>query len=433
MRLRGRPAIYLWLAAGLFIVYGTSLPFRFVADPAFAREKLAHVPLAVFAVTDARRGLSLPDMVQNILLFVPFGIFGVRTLGRRWHALQSIAIVTGLGFALSVFVEALQLFTIDRSSSLNDVVMNTTGALIGAIVAPLAARSLRETVELFRAYGLGATARSLYPLVVATALLCVAAWHPFDVALNLGGMWSDVKRLLVDPMQAGAFRDQPADALRYALFAVAAVRWLRDVGSGRPALLAGCVTMMAACLLEGSQVFLQSRAPGLEDVLVGMAGGWAGAAAAVSPIRRWAPMRIAAVVIVLAWVAAAIFLLTPFEWMEVRRPFHWLPFEGYYRQSSATTVSNVIEIIMAFFPVGFVLARARRGSIAWPLVAALTVAMMWPLEFLQGWTRDRVPDVTGIGIAVLGSLLGTWMAGPVREQFCRDLSSKKDSRPRSAA
>ena len=55
----------LWLAAALFIVYGTSLPFEFVADPQHALDKLSRVPMAVFEPVSTRRGLSIPDMVQR--------------------------------------------------------------------------------------------------------------------------------------------------------------------------------------------------------------------------------------------------------------------------------------------------------------------------------------------------------------------------------
>ena len=67
-------------------------------------------------------------MVQNVLLFVPFGAFGALALANRWRVLTATAVVTLLGLALSTFVEALQLFTFDRTSSLNDVAKNTAGA-----------------------------------------------------------------------------------------------------------------------------------------------------------------------------------------------------------------------------------------------------------------------------------------------------------------
>ena len=408
---------HLWLLSALFIVYGTSLPFRFVPDSSYALDNLSRVPLAVFAPIDVNDRLSLPDMAQNVFLFLPFGVFGYLSIGRTRRLAVSVATVTLLGLALSLFVEGLQLFTVDRRTSLNDVVTNTAGAFIGALLAPATAQATRRLLEGFRASGLAATAGSLYPLIVSSALLALAAWHPFDVTLDPGGIWADVKRLIVDPFQAGALGDEGADALRYALFGAAAAGWLTEVGVRRPSVAAGLAGTAAAFLLEASQLPLDSRMPGGKDALIGAAGAWAGAMAAASSMRRWPPTRIALVVVVLAWAGGAMILLSPFDWAESRRPFGLAPFFGYYSRSFDQALSHVIEVALAFFPIGFAIARVTPRSMAWLSALVSAFLLAWPLEYLQAWTLTRVPDVTDVGVAMLGALTGAWTGSAVRDRF----------------
>src|SRR5262245_47606967 len=122
-----RVARRIWLGWALFVVYGSAAPFRFVPDLAFASAKLAEVRLQPW------RGL-LDDDLANLLLFAPFGFFGL--IGSRIRSTPArLALVGGLAASLSLAIETLQLFTIDRFSSVDDVAANTLGPLAGAAIA----------------------------------------------------------------------------------------------------------------------------------------------------------------------------------------------------------------------------------------------------------------------------------------------------------
>jgi hypothetical protein len=58
----------------LFILYGSFLPFRFSDDPEFVRSQLTRFFTPPYE--HGVRKFSLPDVVSNILLFVPFGFSG---------------------------------------------------------------------------------------------------------------------------------------------------------------------------------------------------------------------------------------------------------------------------------------------------------------------------------------------------------------------
>ena len=75
------------------------------------------------------------DVIENVLGFMPFGfvLCGLFALSRpKWKA---ILIATCLGGLLSLIVETLQYYIPRRDSSWTDVITNTTGTLLGALLA----------------------------------------------------------------------------------------------------------------------------------------------------------------------------------------------------------------------------------------------------------------------------------------------------------
>ena len=73
--------------------------------------------------------LGLLDILLNIILFVPLGV-GLRLLGRSWR--QALF----LGAVLSLGIETAQYFAIPgRDAALGDVLTNSAGAALGALLA----------------------------------------------------------------------------------------------------------------------------------------------------------------------------------------------------------------------------------------------------------------------------------------------------------
>lgn len=78
----------------------------------------------------------LSDSISNLILFTPFGMILNTMLGqrqiRRGHRFW---LVLGLALCLSVTVETLQFYSATRQSDIDDVITNSLGALMGAILA----------------------------------------------------------------------------------------------------------------------------------------------------------------------------------------------------------------------------------------------------------------------------------------------------------
>ena len=71
--------------------------------------------------------LGMLNLAGNVLMFVPVGL--IAPLALRW----GVGRVVTCAFALSVAIEGIQL-VLGRSSDVDDVILNTLGALIGAAI-----------------------------------------------------------------------------------------------------------------------------------------------------------------------------------------------------------------------------------------------------------------------------------------------------------
>ncbi len=70
------------------------------------------------------------EWISNVVMFVPFGFLLFFVLPTRLRLLSVMC-----GFCASSFIESVQLLMPERTSSWWDIVANTLGALLGALVA----------------------------------------------------------------------------------------------------------------------------------------------------------------------------------------------------------------------------------------------------------------------------------------------------------
>jgi hypothetical protein len=76
------------------------------------------------------------DFIINLFGFMPFGFFFSALLFRRRgkFPIYFILIAGSAGFLLSLFIEVAQAWLPSRYSSIDDLILNTTGALLGAML-----------------------------------------------------------------------------------------------------------------------------------------------------------------------------------------------------------------------------------------------------------------------------------------------------------
>jgi len=124
-----RARLRTWLAIGyaMFIMYASLSPFSGWRSQGIDFIEMLGVP---FRVT-----YTAFDAALNLLSYLPFGLLVCLALRARFGAVASVNISLLLGMALSVSMEYLQMYLPARISSNMDVLSNSAGMLIGALLA----------------------------------------------------------------------------------------------------------------------------------------------------------------------------------------------------------------------------------------------------------------------------------------------------------
>lgn len=135
------------VAASVALVLAATLfPFHFRFDLAHLLEKSREIEWEIY-YTDRPGHVSIDrDLLQNLVLFMPLGAsLGARAAAPRPR--RDALVALGVGAALSITVELLQLLTEERVTQLADVWRNAVGACLAAlVVSALRARKNRASL-----------------------------------------------------------------------------------------------------------------------------------------------------------------------------------------------------------------------------------------------------------------------------------------------
>lgn len=406
----------MWALFSLFILYGTTIPFNFSDAPDHLRQRVEALSWNPLERTDGRR-ISIPDAAQNVMLFMPFGVLGSMACHRRFTSRAArAAAVAASGVALSALVETLQLLTIDRVAATSDVLTNGLGTLIGVLAAE---QGRHRSATFMREYGSARwmTTAWTYPALIALTVLLVAAWQPFDFAMDVGAVGSKLRALYMDPWQQGPVTDEGGAVVLYSLATVAFIQWFRSFGAQQAWLKGMACAAVLVLGLELSQALISSRTPAGSDAAVRLLGVAVGACLVPATRHRRNLWPWLALLFVACVISAAILTWSPFQFREQRQAFAWLPLLGYYRNNWFPAISHLIELSLIYFPFGFVVASLRRGRSVVATVLLLASAAAVGIEYGQSWFAGRYPDITDVAVSALGGALGAWFGGRGSEIF----------------
>ncbi|GEK20196.1 VanZ family protein [Cellulomonas xylanilytica] len=165
--------------SGLFVVYLALLVWAVLWKleapwVGVAGERI--VKLVPFVATSGAGASSRSDVVANVALFVPFGLYlGLLAPAWRWWKVAAAAGAASMALEVAQYVLAV------GSSDLTDVVVNTAGALVGLGLLALARRRYRErtVLAMTRACAVGTVLALLVGALVVASPLRYAA--PEDV------------------------------------------------------------------------------------------------------------------------------------------------------------------------------------------------------------------------------------------------------------
>ncbi|GAA1918528.1 hypothetical protein GCM10009775_08870 [Microbacterium aoyamense] len=129
-RERTRPLLVL-LFVGYLVVLGWLVLWKLHTP--FVGAGMGTIKLVPFVRTDEFGASSPMEVLGNIAVFVPFGVyFGL--LGRRWWAALAVIAVTSAALEATQFVLGI------GSTDITDVIANTFGGTVGLLLAGLVGR-----------------------------------------------------------------------------------------------------------------------------------------------------------------------------------------------------------------------------------------------------------------------------------------------------
>ncbi len=435
---RGHYAV-LALAFSAFAVYGSLVPFH-----------VQPIPLA--EALDRFRDLlgqpvrvgSRSDWVANILLFFPPGflLMAAACCDRPAFTLLAFPLVVASCVVFSGAIEFAQLYFPPRVSSLNDILAESLGALLGAALWVVRGRQLTATARrLWTGFGSRGTAVLLLPaylffVVVVAALPLDFTLSPVEVYHKyregrihlIPFAWGDASAIeWVDKCFWNVASLLPVGVLLGFLSSPvwrSERSWLRVLGLG----------VLIASGVEFVQLFVASRFCDVTDIVTGgpaVLAGWLLAqrhhrrqASRFGSARTWAasPTRWG---LLAAWLAVLAFMeWQPFDftldlsWAVTRlRNLSLIPFLDYYGSDYLSTLDNFVHKFLLFVPLGALLAPpsparvwSQAGFAGW--LAATAIALI--LEMGQLFLPTRYASLTDVLVAAAASWLGLVITGKIR-------------------
>jgi VanZ family protein len=419
LRWRSNPVVVLLFLWGVFIVYGTLLPFQFSASSEDVAARLRRI------WEDPRPSGARADALSNFLLFLPWGFWLAVWRAQSGTSYVASVILAALsGAFLSVCVETAQLFTPSRTTSLLDLATNTAGSLVGALIGwPFSrwawTRLIRRGRELVVTRPLSACA------LAAAAGLLIAGLAPFDVSVQLDQLKNALRnaRLIpFGPPLSGIAA--PIDPWSWAtelltwtisggLFALAA----REAGRHRlramlPAVLGSGALALTIELL---QLVVSGHVVDMTSVVIALLGAALGAfvvaRAPSGDARRWVMPAL------FVWGGLAVLTYwTPPEFAWPEPPFfrlEWfVPFWAYYVRTSGDALADIVGQVMFFIPSGALLAaKSPKRSIIQAALFGLAIGAA--MEAGQVFLPARTAELTDALSAAVGAAmgLGLWRWG----------------------
>ena len=393
----------LWLLFTIFIFYGALIPFDISLQGDFVMKNVEKISWTPFIDPDGSRA-SIPDVVQNILFFMPFGFLGLLSFAR--YKFFALFLVVFFGFVISLNIELLQLTTRDRTTSITDLICNTVGTAIGAVTALLVFGIFCGMMR-FSFFQRAFNNKYYYLFVIAFFVVAASSLQPFDFTLDVGIVWSKVLGMLHAPVEfTTRLSDELVVGFRFFLFALITAYWLRSVNNLVWPLAGIFLSASVGIFFEFAQLIVISRAPTAQDLLVIVIGCSLGGLFALIIPQKISAKIWALPAIFITAIAAAVQTLSPFDFVDQHNAMNLLPFLHYYGDSTFNAMANFLETLLIYFPLGFILQLVfSNRKNAFIFIVLIVGAMAYALEFCQGWVVGRYPDITDVIAAVLGAVI----------------------------
>jgi VanZ family protein len=376
------------LAYLCLLYYGSLYPFTHWRYPAY--------PLMQFLPLWPGH-LDKGDVLQNVLVYAPFGMLCTLWLLRSMGVLRAAALAVVLGALVSFSIECLQQFNPARVASSVDIAMNALGSAGGAMLATTVVRHTfsGKLVLAWRDRWF------VHGPLANTGLVVVGFWvlsqtSPLVPTMDVGHFRHALAGLL-----RAIQEPQTADLSRFARYALMTtglgLMLMLLVRPGKPAALL-LAAMLGVVML--AKIIVVSRVLSLEAI-----GGTALAFAACLVIRRL-PARLPAAVGMMSIAAGfAVSELAPGS-VGIGLSFNWIPFAGHMR--SITALENILELLWPFMAIAWFVrwnAPARLAVLHAIVGAVIVGGAVFAMEWQQQWLPGRYGDMTQVLLCIAGWII----------------------------
>ncbi len=358
------PMQSLAVAYTLFVIYGSLVPLDFRYHP-WQEAFLAFKDIRYLNLSVGSRA----DWVANIVLFVPLGFMW---LGRLWHSRSlvwriaaTLLVLIGCTF-LAVAIEFTQIFFPPRTVSLNDIIAEIIGTVLGIALWLLFGGRL---VHLVRTIFQGGT-MARYAVLIAYALAYAAlSLFPFDFLLSNGELQAHLASdkvgwLFAPSCGAGCTWKLIPETIATTPLGILGALALGPIRR-KPLLLAAVAGALLGVSIEGLQLTIASgvsQGASIGSRAVGMMLGlWlARSAHKVDWLRGRQFARGMLVLGALPYLAMLAWLNHWFSgpWLGLSEgsarlgDLHFLPFYYHYYTSESMALVSLLNQAAIYFPIG---------------------------------------------------------------------------------
>jgi VanZ family protein len=369
------------------ILYGSLFPFHFHESPHPFRTLMESV----------QEHATRIDIVTNVLLYIPLGLFAAQCI-RRPSPVLRVGLITLFGAMLSCGIELAQSYDAGRITNLSDVYSNTAGTLLGALLG-------MQFPKLLDVPFLGRIERR--PFVILLLVSWLGYWLFPYVPRLAPTEYLDVLRpiLLTSRLSPRELYEQLLVWLAVALLLQALV------GVTRSRIAFGWVvflSLFARGWIVGAVLSPEQVVSGILAVLLWAAFLW-----------RWRAR--AGWIALLFAIHVTLEALRPFQFSPHAHRFSLVPFRSFLEASRA---SGIYSFFNKTFTYGVLIWSMVRAG--WPLTSATTRAagLVFILRIIQIYLPGRSAEITDtIMVLALAGLMKLVAENPGHTDLQTDLHS----------
>ena len=335
------------------------------------------------------------DLVQNVLAYMPLGLFLAAALRRTMGSSPALLLAAGAGALLSFAMESLQQFVPSRDPSVIDILLNIGGTCIGAAGAVVLRGDTRcGTAAVALRYSWLRGGRLAELGAVACCLWALSQTTPLVPGLDLGQLRSAVSPLYRTLLAPHTFHVGQAAVYALYLAGLGLLLRLSLLPQRRPlpafALLVAAVFVLKIAV-QGRQLSLEALAGAAAALLLLAASGRPGA----RPGHALAGM---------VAVAGALIIAESLPGKSWRTfSFNWVPLAG--QLNSLSGFQDILDFIWPCFALACFARYLTSGARAWrPALCGglvLGATLFW-LEWSQQSVPGRYGDVTQVMLGCIG-------------------------------